>query len=283
MRLTRAIKLIRSLSDDMTEWMLAGHVRAEYRSLPDRRTIEGILRLDSASPIEDFSFRLSEALHQFRGSFDGLAWELTHLGNVSPCKPKQVYFPMEWDATRWKDASIRLDSMPVNLLSRVEDVQPFNQSRPDLDVLATLARLSNSDKHQDLVSANLAPSFASNIGLRVDSDDHPDPDAPDIRFDFPEAPALVDGAVQIRAVAGRPVTYSTDSALTLSGLDWQVMDRPHGRLSLEHVIDALCLQLPMITNYVRNGGVVLSRLPVGEHQNGWSGTMRVFGVSDEDR
>lgn len=260
----------------MTAWMLAGHVQPEYRILPDQRTIDAVLRLDVESPIEEFSSRLSDILHNFRGGLDGLAWELAHENGAVPARPKQVYFPAESNPDRWPNLAKGLHSMSPAVLDRIEQSQPFHQPRPDLDVLAVLASLSNSDKHHDLISANLAPSFVANIGLKLVPGGSPDPNQSDVKFDFPEAPALEDGAVQIRMTAGRPVEYSTTSALSLSGLEWQVTDGSFGRLSLEALVNALALELPLIMRFVRMGGTQVQRRGLPAHTSGMSGTLRFF-------
>lgn len=258
--------------------MLAGHVQAEYLIHHDRRTLEAILRLDVESPVEDFSSRLSEILHHFRGALDGLAWELAHADGLTPSKPNQIYFPTASDPALWPALAKHLSTISPDAVSRLEASQPYHQARPDLDVLSVLARLNNADKHRDLISANLAPSFAATVNFRLDADGSPYPGEPDIKLDFPETPALKDGSVQIRMTAGRPVIYSARSELKLTGLEWQVTDGSLGRLGLESLIDALVLQIPLVMGFVRNGGTHVSRQALPEHTSGMSGTFQLLGV-----
>ena len=165
-RVKRSLSTLTDLANDMQTWANAGHLTGEYRPLEDGRSVDLLVRLREQPPIEDYSFRLSEALHQARSALDGLAWELSHQHGAVPKKERELYFPALDDATKWSAAAKRLVSMPADVLDRIEKIQPYHSLPATTSFISVLSRLSNQDKHRDLIIPNLAPGFLSELQHR---------------------------------------------------------------------------------------------------------------------
>jgi hypothetical protein len=110
---------------------------------------------------------IGDCIHNLRGALDYIAWVLTR-DDRRP-NDKQIQFPIFESA--WDEKSQTLAGLTDEACQDLHKLQPFHgpnrTNRPTHD-LANLARLSNWDKHRQLVIGGLGPGISSWYGGRPD-------------------------------------------------------------------------------------------------------------------
>jgi hypothetical protein len=115
---------------------------------------------DAPNLSEDFPMILGDAVHNYRGALDHLTWELVRRFStrLSPSDARKVQFPMHNNAKdfdNWKER--RTPGVPDKphraLLKRY---QPY-RSGDGPKAVRWLRRLSDHDKHRDLIPTVVAP------------------------------------------------------------------------------------------------------------------------------
>lgn len=154
MKLHRAEEHFNSLYARISQWNSSRVYRAPLRVSDDRHHLEFLQPVGVRPPLDEWGLVFGDAVHNMRSALDCTIWEFAHLDGVAPSNPRQVSFPVLTDRSKWDGAASRLSSVPSDLLSRVEAVQPFNDPDPttvDKSWLSVISKLDNDDKHRGVV------------------------------------------------------------------------------------------------------------------------------------
>ena len=151
LKIERAGRQFRGLEQDVDAWNAEHQVYAPSRSPWDGDPRVQIFRPPevAALPWFDWEATFHDGVHNLRAGLDNLCFELAHLDDVAPSKPRQIYFPMTKDEKGWQDRAKYLESVPRSLLDRLRECQPW--ARPDPmnpDPLLLIADIDDGDKHR---------------------------------------------------------------------------------------------------------------------------------------
>jgi hypothetical protein len=131
LKIERAGRQFRGIEQDVDAWNAEHQVYAPSRSPWDGDPRVQIFRPPEvdALPWFDWEATFHDGVHNLRAGLDNLCFELAHLDDVAPSKPRQIYFPMSKDEKGWQDRAKYLESVPRSLLDRLRECQPW--ARPD--------------------------------------------------------------------------------------------------------------------------------------------------------
>lgn len=150
LKVERAARLFERLEREIDAWNAEHQVYA-----PTRVPWDGEARIQMFRPTEvdaipwvDWEATFHEGVHNLRAGLDTLCFELAHIDSL-PAKPKKIYFPITRDEGEWQERTRYLESVPVGLLERLRECQPW--ARPDPlspDPLGLISEIDNADKHR---------------------------------------------------------------------------------------------------------------------------------------
>lgn len=155
-RWARGIKHLEDTQRKATNWFETSNVHLEHKISSDGFHIQSRIRVNSDPPYDEISLSLSDALHNFRSAFDGMAWDLAHISEENPTNPRAVQFPNLDNEKKWKQVAKDLRSVPDVYLLRISECQPF-QSPGILTGIELLSLLNNRDKHRRLIECLANP------------------------------------------------------------------------------------------------------------------------------
>lgn len=156
LKLARAKSQVAMLADEISAWSARNPIntRQELREggLGFRVILEDFV---DSPPLDDWGLLIGECVHNLRSALDNLAYSLARLKCDPPSRPDRVRFPICEDRSKFKKENRRsLDQMQAEAVSLIEQLQPFQRERPDVeatpdrDPLVLLRWLSNRDKHR---------------------------------------------------------------------------------------------------------------------------------------
>jgi hypothetical protein len=103
-------------------------------------------------PPADHAHYLKEMLGDLRSALDYLAWQLVLVSGSEP--DRSTAFPIVRQERDWAKAERRqLAGMNREYVSRIKEVQPFNEAQSDQHPLAFLDEANNRTKHRFLAQA----------------------------------------------------------------------------------------------------------------------------------
>jgi hypothetical protein len=103
-------------------------------------------------PPVDHAHYLKEMLSDLRSALDYLAWQLVLVSGAEP--DRSTAFPIVRQERDWANAERgRLAGMNREYVSRIKEVQPFNEDQPHQHPLAFLDEANNRVKHRFLAQA----------------------------------------------------------------------------------------------------------------------------------
>lgn len=151
LKIERAGRQFQGLEQAVDAWNAEHQVYA-----PARSPLDGDPRTQIFRPAElehvpwlDWEATFHDGVHNLRSGLDNLCFELAHLDNVAPARPRQIYFPMTKDEKEWTGRARYLESVPRSLLGRLRECQPW--ARPDSmspDPLLLIADMDDGNKHR---------------------------------------------------------------------------------------------------------------------------------------
>lgn len=151
-----------------------------YHQHNDEARLEWWLTIEftDALPLVEWSLRFGDVIHSYRACLDHLMWEAVSrtAGDGGPPDPRAVSFPV-YDTPKQFEAwrrRLKVDLDP-RFLHRVSLHQPYNTKGPLQgvgEVLASLTRLNNIDKHRILPIMALGET-SGRIGGRSEPADVP--------------------------------------------------------------------------------------------------------------
>jgi hypothetical protein len=152
----RARMLMGELLDDLSEYRERLGSETVARFSRDRREVTFYARIIEQPPLARWELIYGDALHNYRAALDAFAWELAHLDGAQPSDPRGVYFPIFSDRDRWEtERTTRLNSVPAEILDRLEAVQPFVEEPVEEGIGLYLHRLDIQDKHRGEIVLDL--------------------------------------------------------------------------------------------------------------------------------
>ncbi|APE26801.1 hypothetical protein vnz_37505 (plasmid) [Streptomyces venezuelae] len=158
MKIARASQHLADLRARITLWATSAPYTVEPRISDDRTTVSFFVKVAVPPPTDEWSLYLGDALHALRSALDACVWELAHLNDQVPPKPRMVAFPdcrteADWNRAR-RD---KLQTVPDLYAERIKQVQPFSThpQQSNLSALAVLSYLDNQDKHRASIRLNL--------------------------------------------------------------------------------------------------------------------------------
>jgi hypothetical protein len=148
--LRRADRLYAQLKESVSEWLQDDgfDIAAEHED--DGWYCFRFLRVPN--PPADHAHYLREMLGALRSALDYLAWQLVLFSDSAP--GKSTAFPIVRKEENWANtARARLAGVRPEYVSRIKEVQPFNDAQPDEHPLAFLDEANNRTKHRFLAKA----------------------------------------------------------------------------------------------------------------------------------
>lgn len=149
-RLDSAASTLRALEDEILEWSQENTVEASVQISPHDSSIVEFYADPPEAPTHAWSLRFGHAVHDLRSALDHLAQQLCRLEGSEPIKPKQVAFPVAETEKTWKDSAKALATVPAELLSRIESIQPVRSTGSLACGLSLLNEIAIADKHYEL-------------------------------------------------------------------------------------------------------------------------------------
>lgn len=148
----------KALEANYVEWLASAPVGVKAVLRDDRQGVNFVARVQSAAPTHEWSLLLGDALHNFRSSFDALAWGLAHVSKKGPSKPQSVKFPICVDEGKWDEAvKAWIGELDPEFQHRLKVMQPFTFEAPgSLFLLKMLHDLDIQDKHKDILTVSAA-------------------------------------------------------------------------------------------------------------------------------
>lgn len=181
LKLVRANRISAELYQDYAGWAASGapQTRAEYSD--DRKTAVLRAALPSSPNVDDWTLRYADAVHNFRAALDGLAWEVAHLDDMKPTAraARKLYFPLAKTREQWEDTvGQTLSSVPADVLTRIESVQPFMAVNQEAMPMLLLHSMDLQDKHRSSLAVHLTgrDRQALTLMMRFPADHHVDDD-----------------------------------------------------------------------------------------------------------
>lgn len=107
-------------------------------------------------PPVSFSARFGDALHNYRGALDHIAWQLVRHGRRPPSTlgdgaQRKVQFPIDdTEAAFHSDVKARLPGVARPVIDFIHGRHKYVRGKATNDALLSLATLSNDDKHRTL-------------------------------------------------------------------------------------------------------------------------------------
>lgn len=128
-----------------------------------------VLEVTQPAPLEEWSYRFGEAVHNLRAALDNYLVDVVkRAGIADPKQWKRIQFPICATEKEWRESAKRIAVLPGALQSAIEQVQPFKRPQHGeelkTDVLLLLRELSNQDKHHARVTSILEPASQSYSG-----------------------------------------------------------------------------------------------------------------------
>lgn len=146
----------KALEANYAEWLASAPVGVKAVLRDDRQGVDFVLRVQLAAPTHEWALLLGDALHNFRSSFDALAWGLAHVSKKGPSKPQSVKFPICVDEGKWDQAvKAWIGELDPEFQHRLKVMQPFTFEAPGaLFLLKMLHDLDIQDKHKDVLTVS---------------------------------------------------------------------------------------------------------------------------------
>ncbi|MGW1464062.1 hypothetical protein ACWCPT_06875 [Streptomyces sp. NPDC002308] len=195
------------LESRVSLWHAGSPFETEANLSADRLKWEMRLRVNSLPPTQEWSLILGDLLYSLRSSLDACVWEFAHIDGNIPAKPTQLQFPVVRDRKDWEKArATRLQTVPKEVIERIEMAQPFNRPEEEIDrdPLMILTELNNLDKHRASIELSIEPdSINQNFSAKWGTEEEADRNAPpSITYHFPKP---TDGALLVDASFLDPV------------------------------------------------------------------------------
>ncbi|SDC03686.1 hypothetical protein SAMN05216418_1455 [Microbacterium enclense] len=155
LKLTRAWWLFSELHGRVDLWNATSAFRAPLRLAANRTTLEFLVPSQIHVPLDEWALLAGDAVHNARSALDALVWGFATANGREPGTPHRVSFPVTANRTAWRSAAKALDSVPAEVLERIEAVQPWNDNLPSdhASWLEVATRLDNDDKHRGAMVA----------------------------------------------------------------------------------------------------------------------------------
>ena len=148
--LRRADRLSAQLRESVLEWLQGDGFDIAVEHEDDGWFCFRFLRIPD--PPADHAHYLREMLGALRSALDYLAWQLVLFSGNTP--DKSTAFPIVRKEGNWANlARMRLAGMRPEYVSRIKEMQPFNDAQPDEHPLAFLDEANNRTKHRFLARA----------------------------------------------------------------------------------------------------------------------------------
>lgn len=165
LKVQRGKELLLDLISRINAWQATEPVWGELVLDSNGHDVDTYIRVRDMPPLQEFSLLYGDALGNFREALDALVWDLATVGGKSPRRENQVMFPAEITESAFRDRVKNLETLDEVYIARIRELQPFHQTDPNSDALATLARLTNHKKHRGLLGA--IPAHGVNTSLQV--------------------------------------------------------------------------------------------------------------------
>jgi hypothetical protein len=256
LKLARADFQVRTITDQISAWCAKNPItaRCELREgrLGFRLILEGFAE---AAPLEEWGLSIGECVHNLRSGLDNLAFALARLRQDPPTDPGAIHFPICQTQSAFSQNRVRrsLDQMPPEAASLIEQFQPFQRNRPDIegtpetDALVLLQWLNNADKHRVPSVVLIAPT---EIHHACAAQFYSDEDAqanvpPDVAVWFD---ALEPGVVLLEQKTNRPIDKVTGSFIGQAAV---VLQTFHKRASVPPTLTALSYYTALVVAQFR--------------------------------
>lgn len=166
----------------MTQWERKAEPVFDTSISPDRLSWRVQITLTTwPPPLEHWALMAGDAVHNMRSALDALVWENTNTESLSPGQRQKVAFPIADTVEKWEQAKNRLRGVNSDVLKRIGEVQPFQQSEAHRasNALTALHSLDIDDKHRaGLSAAPLLATTAFESAMEFESEDAAERNAP---------------------------------------------------------------------------------------------------------
>jgi hypothetical protein len=210
LKIARAVQHIKDLEARVNVWASGKPFTTKTELTPDRLKWYTKMHVSSPPPVFEWSLIMGDCVHSLRGALDACVWELAHLNGATPPAPHRLQFPIITDKNKWARARLeQLQTVPDEIASRIEVLQPFNRSADEIprDALLCLSRLNNIDKHRSNIAVSVnCDRIKTQLTVGWDSPGVAERNVPPQVTYY--SPDLVDGAVVMELTSLDPISHT---------------------------------------------------------------------------
>ncbi len=256
LKLARADFQVRTLCDQISTWTSQHPVNAKCELREERLGFRLILEdFTEPPPLDEWGLLLGECVHNLRSALDNLAFALSRLQCDPPQNPKIIAFPIYKNEKKFDEGGrSRIKQMPAEAASLIEQLQPFQRERddvegtPDTDALIMLQELNNEDKHRVPLIIRVAPTEIHHACMIqfYNGEDLKTNIPPDATSSFD---ALCPGLVLLEYKTDRPIAKVSGS---FYGTAIVAIQTAHGRPSADLTLRKLNYYTALIVDYFRD-------------------------------
>lgn len=249
LKVSRARQLAAELAVAVDLWRVAANLRTEFA--PDSKNpCIGYLRLrvDEEPSARLWSLLFGDFVHNLRSALDALVWELATQNGQLPANPTEVAFPICTQSTKWTQGRWpkRLNVVPSEFLSRIEEVQPYHKQDIGQDPLTLLSELDILDKHRASVQVKPRTNGVPSTRVHFRSAAHGGSFTPAF---LPDAP-LRDGVPIVRVESNRQIASLEQPELPPIAIRVILNGRS---FEMDHLLSVLPDQVQNTLSYIRMG------------------------------
>jgi hypothetical protein len=155
------------MESQYAQWISGYPLTSERVISDDRLQWQTRLKVFDPLPVAEWSLALGDSVHALRSALDACIWEFAHIDGGEPPQPRKLQFPIVRRRSGWAKARAeQLQTVPEDVVSRIERMQPFNREpqEVDRDALVCLSSLDNVDKHRSSIRLGLV---CDNINMNM--------------------------------------------------------------------------------------------------------------------
>jgi hypothetical protein len=132
-------------------WAESDPFRLVTKIADDKMSVEVVLKLHQAPPVETWGFLLGESIHHLRCTLDNMTYAIAV--SVGASRKSRTYFPICHTSQDWeRSLAGKISVLPPKYQNAIRMVQPFESklgtSQSGTTFLAVLNKLENHDKHR---------------------------------------------------------------------------------------------------------------------------------------
>lgn len=167
-KLLHANECFDSLKNEIIAWIASNPYSLAFQTNPDSTRYSVILRVNNEPPLQRWSLKVGDIVHNLRCTLDHLVYAIAihESGQDPPPSENRLMFPICDTSDNFRDeCKRRLATLSANANAIIEGLQPYNRPHPNVPPLLSILRnFSNTDKHK-LLRLAFASAATAEIGF----------------------------------------------------------------------------------------------------------------------